>query len=116
MSPGREPCEIAKIRETHGESVRLDRSGQPHNLSRIDGSTDQRCSAIVTNEHALLSESDQPVRKLERLHILYVRGKTHFQIPPHLHNGIWCIVNIGNGYELNNNKGKLTEIYRQYTA
>ncbi len=31
------------------------------------------CIAIVTNERALLSGSDQPVRKLGRLRILYVR-------------------------------------------
>ena len=39
----------------------------------IDGSTDRCCIAIVTNERALLSVSDQPVRKLGRLRILYVR-------------------------------------------
>ena len=30
----------------------------------IDGSTDRCCIAVVTNEHALLSGSDQPVRNL----------------------------------------------------
>ena len=30
----------------------------------IDGSTDRWCIAIVTNERALLSGSDQPVRNL----------------------------------------------------
>ena len=30
----------------------------------IDGSTDRRCFAIVTNERALLSRLDQPVRKV----------------------------------------------------
>ena len=71
----------------------------------IDGSMDRRCIAIVPNERALLSGSDQPVRNLGRRRILCMsRGKTNFQRPPHLHNGIWCIVNIGNGYELNNNK------------
>ena len=39
----------------------------------IDGSTDRCCIAIVTNERALLSGSDQPVRKLGRLRILYIR-------------------------------------------
>ena len=39
----------------------------------IDGSTDRCGIAIVTNERALLSGSDQPVRKLGRLRILYVR-------------------------------------------
>ena len=63
--------------------------------------------AIVTNERALLSGSDQPVRNLERRRILCLSGgKTNSQRPPHLHNGIRCIVNIGNGYEINNNKGK----------
>ena len=84
----------------------------------IDGSTDRCCIASVTNERALLSGSDQPVRKLGRRRILYVspsREKTNFQRPPHLHSGIWCIVNVGNAYELNN-KVKLTEIYRQCTA
>ena len=33
VSPGREPWEIAKIRETHGESVRLDRSALAPNFS-----------------------------------------------------------------------------------
>ena len=74
---------------------------------RIDGSTDRCCIAIVTNERALLSWSDQPVRNLGRRRILRLSGgKTNSQRPPHLHNGIWCTVNIGNGYELNNNKGK----------
>ena len=33
-------------------------------------------------------------------------GKTNFQGPPHLLTGTRCIVNIGNEYELDNNKGK----------
>ena len=50
-------------------------------------------------------------------HIMYVRRVNKRSRPPHLHNGMWCIVNIGNGYELNNKKRlKLTEIYRQCTA
>ena len=77
----------------------------------IDRSTDRCCIAIVTNGRALLSVSDQAVQKL-----CLSGWKTNFQRPPHLHNGIQCIGNIGNGYELNNNKGKLTEIYRQCTA
>ena len=44
-----------------------------HSLAPIDGSTDRCCIAIVTNERALLSGSDQPVRKLGRFRILYVR-------------------------------------------
>ena len=39
----------------------------------IDGSTDRCCIAIVTNDRALLSGSDQPERNLGRRHILYVR-------------------------------------------
>ncbi len=39
----------------------------------IDGSTDRCCIAIVTNERALLSGSDQPIRKLGCLRMLYVR-------------------------------------------
>ena len=42
-------------------------------VTAIDGSTDRCCIDIVTNERALLSGSDQPVRKLGRLRILYVR-------------------------------------------
>ena len=36
----------------------------------IDGSTDRCCIAIVTNERALLSGSDQPVQNLGRHRIL----------------------------------------------
>ena len=62
----------------------------------IDGSTDRCCIAIVTNERALLSGSDQPIQKLGHSRILYVRreqlgGKTNFQRPPHLHNGTLLI-------------------------
>ena len=39
----------------------------------IDGSTDRCCIAIVTNERALLSGSDQPVQNLGRHRILHVR-------------------------------------------
>ena len=39
----------------------------------IDGSTDRCGIAIVTNQRALLSRSDQPERKLGRLRILCVR-------------------------------------------
>ena len=39
----------------------------------IDGFTDRCYIAIVTNERALLSGLDQPVRKLRRLCILCVR-------------------------------------------
>ena len=38
----------------------------------IDGSTDRCCIAIVTNERALLSGSDQPVQNLERHRILCI--------------------------------------------
>ena len=73
----------------------------------IDGSTDRRCIAIVTNEGVLLSESDKPVRNLGRRRILCMSsGQTNFQRPPDLHNSIRSIVNIGSGYELDNNKGK----------
>ena len=34
------------------------------NNQSIDGSTDRRCFAIVTNERALLSKLGQPVRKV----------------------------------------------------
>ena len=68
-------------------------------LDAIDGSTDRCSIAIVSNQRALLC------------------GKTNLQRSPHLHNGIWCIDNIGNGYELETiTKVKLTEIYRQCTA
>ena len=36
----------------------------------VDGSTDRRCIAIVTNDRALLSGSDQPVQNLGRHRIL----------------------------------------------
>ena len=36
----------------------------------IDGSTDRCCIAILTNERALLSGSDQPVQNLGRHRIL----------------------------------------------
>ena len=63
----------------------------------IDGSTDRRCFAIVTNERAILSGSDQPVRKVRQTpYYVFQAGKQM----------VWCIVNTGNGYELNNNKGK----------
>ena len=39
----------------------------------IDGSTDRCCIAIVTNERALLSGSDQPVQNLGRHRILNAR-------------------------------------------
>ena len=65
----------------------------------MDGSTDRWCIVIVTNERALLSGSDQPVQKLGQRH--------NFQRTPHLHSGRHgALYNIGNGYELNNNKGK----------
>ena len=35
-------------------------------MATIDGSTDRRCFAIVTNERAILSGSDQPVRKVRQ--------------------------------------------------
>ncbi len=39
----------------------------------IDGSTERCCIAIVTNERALLSGSDQPVQNLGRHRILHAR-------------------------------------------
>ncbi len=44
-----------------------------YHVETIDGSTDRCFFAIVTNERALLSGSDQPVRKLGRPRILYDR-------------------------------------------
>ena len=35
-------------------------------IQTIYGSTDRRCFAIVTNERAILSGSDQPVRKVRQ--------------------------------------------------
>ena len=72
----------------------------------IDGSTDRRCFAIVTNERAILSGSDQPVRKVRQTpYCVFQAGKQTFK-DRHICSMVWCIVNIGNGYELNNNKGK----------
>ena len=48
----------------------------------------------------------RPYENLDGIAFCMSGGKTNIQRPPHLHNGIWCIVNVGNGYELNNNKGK----------
>ena len=78
------------------------------NPTAIDGSTDRRCIAIVTNERALLSVSDQPVRKLGRLRILCVRRENKLAKTATFsqHLAYCAIVNIGNGYELNNNKGQ----------
>ena len=74
--------------------------------STIDGSTDRRCFAIVTNERALLSKLGQPVRKvIQTPYCVFQAGKQTFKDRP-ICAIIWCIVNIGNGYELNNNKGK----------
>ena len=72
----------------------------------IDGSTDWCCIAIVTNDRALLSGSDQPVQNLGR-HRIYAckAGKQTFK-DRHICSMIWCIVNVGNGYELSNDKGK----------
>ena len=42
-------------------------------IAAIDGSTDRCCIAIVTNERALLSGSDQPVQNLGRHRILHAR-------------------------------------------
>ena len=58
-----------------------------------------------------------PYKNLDTVAFCMSGAKTNFQRPPHLHNMVHgTVVNIGNGYELNNNKGKLTEIYRQCTA
>ena len=72
----------------------------------IDGSTARRCFASVTNERALLSKLGQPVRKVRQTpYCVFQAGKQTFK-DRHICAIIWCIVNIGNGYELNNNKGK----------
>ena len=72
----------------------------------IDGSTARRCLASVTNERALLSKLGQPVRKVRQTpYCVFQAGKQTFK-DRHIFAIIWCIVNIGNGYELNNNKGK----------
>ena len=72
----------------------------------IDGSTDRRCFASVTNELALLSKFGQPVRKVRQTpYCVFQAGKQTFK-DRHIFAIIWCIVNSGNGYELNNNKGK----------
>ena len=47
--------------------------GERHLQMVIDGSTDRCGIAIVTNQRALLSRSNQPERKLGRLCILCVR-------------------------------------------
>ena len=49
-------------------------------LFKIEGSTDRCCIAIVTNERALLSGSDQPVQNLGR-HCIYAckTGKQTFK-------------------------------------
>ena len=61
---------------------------------------------IVTNELALLSKFGQPVRKvIQTPYCVFQAGKHTFKDRP-ICAIIWCIVNIGNGYELNNIKGK----------
>ena len=45
----------------------------------IVGSTDRCCIAIVTNERALLSGSDQPVQKLGQSHFVCQAGKQTFK-------------------------------------
>ena len=40
----------------------------------IDGSTDRRCFASVTNERALLSKLGQPVRKVRQSAALCISG------------------------------------------
>ena len=72
----------------------------------IDGSTDRRCFAIVTNERALLSKLGQPVRKvIQTPYCVFRRVNKRLKTAPFAQL-VWCRVNIGNGYELNNNKGK----------
>ena len=72
----------------------------------IDGSTDRRCFTIVTNERALLPKLGQPVQKvIQTPYCVFQAGKQTFK-DRHICSMVWCIVNIGNGYELNNNKGK----------
>ena len=72
----------------------------------IDGSTDRCGIAIVTNQRALLSGSDQPERKLGSLCILCVRWEN--KLAKTATFAQWYMVHciIRNGYELNNNKGK----------
>ena len=49
-------------------------------VSTIDGSTDRRCFAIVTNERALISSSDQPVRKVRQTpYCVFQAGKQTFK-------------------------------------
>ena len=72
----------------------------------LENSCIRRCFAIVTNERALLSKLGQPVRKvIQTPYCVFQAGKQTFKDRP-ICAIIWCIVNIGNGYELNNNKGK----------
>ena len=72
----------------------------------IDGSTDRCGIAIVTNQRALSSGSDQPERKLGRLRILCVRREN--KLAKTATFAQWYMVHciIGNGYKLNNNKDK----------
>ena len=63
----------------------------------IDGSTDRRCFAIVTNERALLPKLGQPVRKvIQTPYCVFQAGKQTFK-DRHICSMVWCIVNIGNG-------------------
>ena len=54
-------------------NIEIEKFLRTHSGQAIDGSTDRCCVDIVTNERALLSGSDQPVRKLGRPRILYDR-------------------------------------------
>ena len=79
----------------------------------IDGSTDRRCFAIVTNERALLSRSDQPVRKLRQtLYCVFQAGKQTFK-DRHICAMVYGALLISatdKNYTIT--KVKLTEIYR----
>ena len=47
-----------------------------------------------------------PYKNLDTLAFCMSGGKTKFQRSPHLHNGTRCVVIIGDGYKLNNDKDK----------
>ena len=81
-----------------------------HLFTELKISTDRRFFASVTNERALLSKLGQPVRKVRQTpYCVFQAGKQTFK-DRHIFAIIWCIVNIGNGYELNNIKGKTDRI------
>ena len=77
----------------------------------IDGSTDRRCFAIVTNERALLSKLGQPVRKvIQTPHCVFRRVNKRLKTAPfaQLH-GAWSISATDTNQTIT--KVKLIEIY-----